>query len=109
MRPDLKIHQGDESPHKPTLRIRPYIGVYVVRFCKGDPASVWDGDEKPIATFEHDEAEEALDFAENLSRDPVRFGSVHHTVNHADGLVVNDHTGKELGRFVLAWTKPAPV
>jgi hypothetical protein len=83
---------------KPILGIRPerWIGVFRAVFVKDMPADwpPFDVAEEPLLVFEADEVEMALDVAENRARE--RFGAL----PWPNGLVVKNHRGKELGRFL---------
>lgn len=86
---------GKELDRKPILAIHPqkFIGVYRLVFVKDAPRSSppFDVEDRPVRIYEEDEAETALDYAENAARVPQA---------GCRGFVVRDHRRQELGRFV---------
>lgn len=111
-RPELSLY----DPEAPRLRVRcepeptrkpePYLAVYVVQHVHGEPGTVMDGE--MIAKFLGGRAEDALDYAEQLVRDPKRLETLH-TVKNADAVVVNNERGVEQGRFAILRVIPAPA
>ncbi len=112
MSPELSLYTGDEE--EPRLRIRaepkckpePYFAAFVASYVHGNPDEIWEA-EQIGPRFDGTQAEVALDYAERLVRDP-RWLKLKHTVKNAAAVVVNDHAGKEWGRFPILGVVAAP-